>query len=309
MPQIEKTYESITQAILQHQDLHILVNSLELQKKVEQRLHPYSQSSSYSLTIHIQPTNDCWIRDYGCITVQHISQETSKIIHWGFNSWGEKYPPWNADNSISHYMGKVHQNRVHNMEDFILEGGSIDTNGKGLLLTTKQCLLHSNRNPKYNLVEIERILKQNLGVKHILWLQRGIDGDDTDGHVDNLARFISPNKILCSVETNTSDPNYKILQENWELLQAYAKEYKLDIQSLPMPSPIRLNGLRTPASYANFLIINGAVLLPIFQDPKDKEAIEILQTCFPNRMIYPIDSKHLSFGQGGLHCISMQVSK
>jgi agmatine deiminase len=309
LPQVVQTYESIAQAILQYQDLHILVHSLELQREVEQKLQFYSQRSPHSLTIHIQPTNDCWIRDYGSVTVQNVSQNQSQMVSWGFNSWGGKYSPWDADNAIPYYMGDIHNHFVHNMENFVLEGGSIDSNGNGLLLTTTQCLLHPNRNPKYTQEEIESILKKNLGMEHLLWLHRGIAGDDTDGHVDDLARFVSPHKILCAVEENTWDPNYKILQENWEQLQMYKELYALEIIPLPMPSPIQLNGLRTPASYANFLIINNAVLLPVFQDPKDAQAIQTLQDCFPNRTIHPIDCRHLSFGQGGIHCISMQVPR
>jgi agmatine deiminase len=191
----------------------------------------------------------------------------------------------------------------------VLEGGSIDVNGDGLLLTTEACLLHKNRNPSLTKEQIEENLREYLGVHTILWLGDGIIGDDTDGHIDDLSRFFSRDGIVTVVEPNRRDKNHKILRENLERLHRLRtpKGKKFKIVELPMPKPCFCDGQQLPASYANFLVINGAVLMPAFRQPKkDAEAAEVLGDCFPGREIIPIDCLELVWGLGTLHCISQQ---
>ena len=198
----------------------------------------------------------------------------------------------------------------HGMErldmDMVLEGGSIDVNGKELLLTTEQCLLNKNRNPEY-IVQTEHTLRQSLGVKQILWLQGELSGDDTDGHVDNLARFVDDHTIVCGAPGSANGPNHNTLSANITLLEKYAAEHDLRIIEVPMPGRKRVKDVVVPASYLNFLIINGAVLVPVFQDPADEPALCLFEKHFPGRKIIPLDCTLLGYGLGGIHCVTMQV--
>jgi agmatine deiminase len=189
----------------------------------------------------------------------------------------------------------------------VLEGGSIDVNGKGDCLTTEQCLLNSNRNPSCSQKDIERFLRDYLGILRVFWLKGGIAGDDTDGHVDDVARFVGPKTIVAAYEENPKDENYAALRENWERLQNLkrTKFRSLNLIKLPMPSRIIDSGKRLPASYANFYICNQAVLLPVFGDPRDKQAIAILQKLFRTRKVVPIPSRSLVYGHGAIHCVTM----
>jgi len=260
------------------------------------------------VTFYDHPTNDAWCRDHGPIFVKQKKTGTVAITDWKFNAWGGKYPHSSLDDAIpSHIAHVLKQKRFVNQ--MVLEGGSIDVNGDGLLLTTEVCLLNKNRNPDLSRKEIERNLKQFLGIKKVLWLGEGIVGDDTDGHVDDLTRFFSNDGILTAVEKNVRDVNYKALKDNRERLKDLRtlKGKPFHVVELPMPSPVRCEGKRLPATYANFLIINGAVLMPSFRQPKkDAEAAEILESCFPGREIVPIDCVDLVWGRGTLHCISQQ---
>ena len=230
------------------------------------------------------------------------------MTDWEYNAWGDKYPPYERDNQIPPKIAKALGLRRFE-KAMVLEGGSIDVNGKGLLLTTEACLLNKNRNPLLSKAEIEQNLKDYLGVHTILWLGDGIIGDDTDGHIDDLTRFYSEDGLVTVMEPNKRDKNHKILEENLERMRSLrtptGKKFK--IVTLPMPAPRSFDGQRLPASYANFLIINGAVLMPAFRQKKrDQEAAEILADCFPGRAIVPIDRLDLVWGLGTLHCISQQ---
>lgn len=260
------------------------------------------------VTLFDHPTNDAWCRDHGPIFVRHAKTGQVAITDWQFNSWGGKYLPYDADNAIPSRIAKALGMERFEV-DIILEGGSIDVNGDGVVLTTEACLLNPNRNPHLSRAQIEQKLKENLGLHTVLWLGDGIVGDDTDGHVDDLTRFFKSDGIVTAVESNPKDVNYRALQENLERLktfrQANGKPY--EIVELPMPKPCVAGDLRLPASYANFLVINGAVLMPAFRQPKrDAEAAEILAHCFPGRDIVPLDCLDLVRGLGTLHCISQQ---
>lgn len=254
------------------------------------------------------PTNDAWCRDHGPIFVKNDKTGEVAITDWQYNAWGGKYPPFDLDNQIPRLIAERLGLRRFELP-MILEGGSVDFDGQGQVLTTEACLLNPNRNPHLSRPQIEEQLRANLGVDRILWLHDGIVGDDTDGHIDDLARFYRSDGIVTVVEENEADANFSILRDNWERLQQLrARDGRpFEVKSLPMPSPVLCDGERLPASYANYLVINRAVLLPVFRQPAgDGLAAEVLRDCFPDREIIPIDCVDLVLGLGALHCISQQ---
>ena len=260
------------------------------------------------VTLYDHPTNDAWCRDHGPIFVKNDKTGEVAVTDWEHNAWGGKYPPYDLDNTIPPKIAAALGLRRFEKK-MIMEGGSLDVNGSGLLLTTESCLLNKNRNPSMSKDQIEQALRDYLGVHTILWLGDGIVGDDTDGHIDDMTRFFSADGIVTVLESNKRDKNYPILLENLERLHALrtptGKKFK--IVALPMPKPAFCDGQILPASYANFLVINGAVLMPAFRQPKrDAEAAAILADCFPGREIIPIDCLELVWGLGTLHCISQQ---
>jgi agmatine deiminase len=254
------------------------------------------------------PTNDAWCRDHGPIFVRSDRTGRVALTDWDFNAWGGKYPPFGKDNRIPERIGRALGLRRFRKR-MVLEGGSIDVNGAGLLLTTEACLLNRNRNPGLSRGQIERNLADFLGAGKVLWLGDGIAGDDTDGHVDDLSRFFSADGILTCVERGRSDANFRALDDNLERLRSFRTPSgrRFRIVELPMPAPVHRRGRRLPASYANFLVINGAVLIPAFRQPRrDRQAAEVLASCFPGREVIPIDCLELVWGLGTLHCISQQ---
>lgn len=260
------------------------------------------------VTFYNHPTNDAWCRDHGPIFVRNDRTGEVAVTDWVHNAWGGKYPPFDLDNRIPPRIARqLGLRRFEN--DMVLEGGSLDVNGQGLLLTSEQCLLNKNRNPDLSRARIEQNLKDYLGVKQVLWLGEGIVGDDTDGHIDDMTRFFRPDGLITCVEPNRHDLNHWPLTENLERLRSFRTPAgrKFSIVELPMPKPFGFRGQQVPASYANFLIINGAVLVPQFrQKRRDAEARAILGDCFKGREIIPIDCYHLIWGLGTLHCISQQ---
>ncbi len=260
------------------------------------------------VTFYDHATDDAWCRDHGPIFVKNRQTAEVAVTDWTFNKWGGKYPPWDKDNAIPRRIARrLKLRRFAN--PMVLEGGSIDVNGRGLLLTTEQCLLHPNRNPVLSRSEIEANLRDFLGVRKVLWLGDGIAGDDTDGHIDDITRFFKPDGVVTVVEPNRRDVNHRPLAANLERLRGFRTSGggALEIVKLPMPEPFGFRGQQVPASYANFLIINGAVLVPQFRQPRrDAAACGILRDCFPGREIVPIDCYHLIWGLGTLHCLSQQ---
>ena len=260
------------------------------------------------ITLFAHPTDDAWCRDHGPIFVKNTRTSEVAATDWAFNAWGGKYPRWQRDNAIPARIARRLGLRRF-ASPLVLEGGSIDVNGAGLLLTTEACLLNPNRNPSLSRAEIERELRAMLGIRHVLWLGHGIVGDDTDGHVDDLSRFFCADGIVTAVERDRRDANHGALRENLARLRALRTPAgkKFTVVELPMPRAVFCDGRRLPASYANFLVINGAVLMPSFRQPRrDAEAAEILKGCFPGREIIPIDCVELVLGLGTLHCISQQ---
>jgi agmatine deiminase len=258
---------------------------------------------------HHFPAYEPWCRDHGPIfLVRELgAQRERAIVDWAYNAWGNKYPPYDLDDAIPQRIAELRGLPLFT-PGVVLEGGSIEVNGTGTLLTTEACLLHPNRNPHMDQSEISRCLREFLGVEKIIWLGEGIVGDDTDGHVDDLARFINPNTIATVVEDDIEDANYPALQENLRRLRL-ARDHQdrlFNIVKLPMPRMVERGGMRLPASYANFYLANKLVLVPTFRDAMDRQAIETLQQHFPDRKVIGIDSSDLIWGLGSFHCLSQQ---
>jgi agmatine deiminase len=258
------------------------------------------------------PTNRGWTRDFGPMFVKR-EQETA-IVNFGFNAWA-RYPDWQKDNAVppraARALGCKIFHAKFNNRDFVLEGGSIEVNGRGTLLTTEECLLDpltQVRNPGLKREEIEAMIRDYLGVTHILWLGKGIAGDDTHGHVDDLCRFVNPATAVLVHEKNPHDVNYRPLQENRERLQNFRLEdgSRIEVVPLPMPAPLYFKGTRLPASYANFYIANAAVLVPTFNDPHDRLALGILAELIRDRPVVGIHAVDLVWGFGTLHCLTQQ---
>ncbi|WP_448702585.1 agmatine/peptidylarginine deiminase [Mucilaginibacter sp. AW1-3] len=252
-------------------------------------------------------TNDAWCRDHGPAFLINAETKQKAIVDWGYNAWGDKYPPYDLDDVIPTKIGEYFNLPVYH-PGIVMEGGSVDFNGAGTLLTSTACLLNENRNPHLNQQQIEEYLKNYYGVQQILWLGDGIVGDDTDGHIDDITRFVNANTVVTVVEENEEDENYHILQENLELLKSFKllSGEQLNIIELPMPSPVEYDGQRLPASYANFYIGNAAVVVPTYRDKNDEKALEILRACFPDRKVVGIDSTDIIWGLGSFHCLSQQ---
>jgi len=258
------------------------------------------------LTYYTIPTNEPWCRDHGPIFLTRAEDPRLAVVDWGHNAWGGKYPPFDLDDVVPTRVAEALGLPVYD-GGMILEGGSIDVNGTGALLTTESCLLNRNRNPNMTREQIETRMRDYLGVRDIFWLSRGTEGDDTDGHIDNLARFVSERTVLAVVENNRRDANYEPLQENLGLLREIRINGEpLEIIELPMPAEIHREDLRLPASYANFYIANSVILVPTFDDPNDDAAVGTIQDAFPERRVAAIDCRELIWGLGAFHCLTQQ---
>lgn len=261
------------------------------------------------ITFYRHPTDDAWCRDHGPAFLINPNADAQKlIIDWGYNAWGNKYPPYEQDDIIPSLVARALDLPVVH-PGIVMEGGSVDFNGKGTVLTTAACLLNPNRNPHLKPDEIERYLVDYYGVSQVLWLGDGIVGDDTDGHIDDITRFVNEDTVVTAVETKRADANYAILQDNLKLLQKMRLPdgKPLNIIELPMPAPVVYDGQRLPASYANFYIANAAVVVPTYRDElNDTKAIDILSACFPDRKVMGIDSTDIIWGLGSWHCLSQQ---
>lgn len=260
--------------------------------------------------LYDHPTNDVWCRDHGPIFVQR-EDGSMQIADWTFNAWGGKFAPWDLDNGIPQLIaGALQMPRLSSR--LILEGGAIEGNGQGLLLTTEAVLLNPNRNPGLSKAEIEAELHRMLGTRSVFWLGQGIEGDDTDGHIDDMVRFVNAEAVVSITEEDVHSPHYRILAENNERLQDLrtVDGSRVEVVPLPMPKPLVAQDWRLeqlPASYANFLICNGAVIVPIFmQEKEDDRALGILRECFPGRRVVGIDARRLVLEGGAIHCITQQ---
>src|SRR5271154_2932216 len=309
-------YAEIARHLSQVEDVHILVNDEAAEKRVH-RILLRAGANLARLHFHQRATDRVWLRDSGPIFVKNPQGDIA-ITDWKFNAWA-KYENYHRDDQIPDQVAKL-----YNMPQFqpqigthrvVLEGGSIDTNGAGLLLTTEECLLSKiqERNPGLGTesetrAKLEQAFHDYLGIEKVLWLHKGCAGDDTHGHIDDITRFVAENKILTCVEPNTHDENHLPLAENLDRLHNFRnlENKPFEIVELPMPAPVVFHGQRLPASYANFYIANGLVLVPTFNDPNDRHALNIIASCFPTREIIGIHAVDLVWGLGTLHCLSQQ---
>ena len=306
---VEEIYLEIISALAPREVVNLLVDDAGTEQAVKRRCN---FPGVENVRFHRLPTVDSWIRDYGP-NFLISNQGVGAFNDWIFNAWGNKYEALKQDDRIPQLLEPVVQ-----LERFtpgiVLEGGAIDVNGSGCVLTTEQCLLNPNRNPQLSRTEIETYLKNYLGVTKVLWLGEGIVGDDTDGHIDDIARFVTPHVIVCALEDDPEDANFELLQDNLARLKRMtdANDQPFEIVTLPMPGVVggestdTRNLDRLPASYANFYIANNVVLLPVFGHANDARARDTLQTVFPNRRVIPIDCEPLVWGMGTIHCLTQQ---
>ncbi len=310
---IPNVFAKIISKITETQKVNLLIKNSTSENTVKKLLKK-NNAKIRNVKFIICKTDRVWMRDTGPIFIKD-KKNKNILLDWKFNGWA-KYKNYRADNKVSlniknHYKGSIISPKF-NKKSIVLEGGSIDVNGKGLLLTTKECLLSKiqQRNSFLKIKDYNHIFKKFFGVKEIIWLNKGIEGDDTHGHVDDIARFVKYNKVFLAYENNKKDKNYKNLNENFEILKRIKINFpKIKIRKIPMPRPIYINKVRVPASYLNFYILNKSVLLPTFKDPKDKIVIKIFKKEFRNRKIIPIDCSELIWGFGAIHCLTQQEPK
>ncbi|MEX1039605.1 MAG: agmatine deiminase family protein [Pirellulaceae bacterium] len=301
---IPGVYRQLVETLAQFEPVHINAAPGPVMDEAERLV-----GSITNVTLHPIPTNDAWARDHGPTFLESTTGGPWSAVDWNYNAWGGKYPPWDDDQQVPARLAE-RLGFARFSPGIIMEGGAIDGNGAGLVLTTTECLLNPNRNPHLSQEQTETYLRDYLGAKKILWLDHGIAGDDTDGHIDELARFVSPRKVLAASEENKADENYAALQANLMALQEMTDVdgNLLEVVPLPMPSPLYQDDQRLPASYCNFYIANGAVLVPQFGDPRtDRIALELLKESFPEREIIPLPALDLVWGLGAFHCISQQI--
>jgi agmatine deiminase len=319
-------YAEIVRHLSRVEDVHILVNSAAAERAATSVLQRGGANLA-RIHFHQWPTDRVWLRDSGPIFVRRAGASDIAVTNWKFNAWA-KYPNYERDDQIPHLVAELYgmpevrpeistssNHRTSEAHRIVLEGGSIDVNGQGVLITTEECLLSEvqQRNPGLGdeaatRTALEQAFGEYMGITQTIWLHRGCAGDDTHGHVDDITRFVGPNTILTCVEHNPADENHLPLAENLERLRS-AKNTDgtpFDIRELPMPSPVLFEGQRLPASYANFYIANGLVLVPTFNDANDRHALNIIAECFPEREIVGIHAVDLVWGLGTLHCLSQQ---
>ena len=307
-------YAEIVRLLSAHELVHILVNDAKAERRAQRILERAGANLDF-VSFHQWPTNRVWTRDSGPIFVRNAQGKVG-LTNWRFNAWA-KYSDWQLDEQVP---GRVTELlglpawqpfiQNENRTKCVLEGGSIDTNGAGILLTTEECLLSEvqQRNPDLSREQLEQVFSDYLGIDQVVWLGCGVAGDDTHGHVDDITRFVGETTIVTAVESNTSDPNHAPLAENLHRLKAtrtlHGKQF--DLVELPLPRPVVFRGQRLPASYANFYIANGLVLVPTFNDPHDRIALNILSEVFPGREVIGIHAVDLVWGLGTLHCMTQQ---
>ena len=304
---IKEIWVQMIRAISPAERVYLLVDD---EREEEEVIRPLRDAGAVleHVAFYRIPTVDVWIRDYGPTFVTRKGTEEKLAFNdWIFNAWGRKYESFVQDDSVARDMAGVLGVPVFEQQ-IVLEGGSIDVNGCGSCLTTEQCLLNPNRNPHLGRNEIEKVLREGLGVDHFIWLGEGIVGDDTDGHIDDIARFVNPTTVVCALEEDPKDENYVPLRENHARLQGATDQdgKKLDVVPLPMPGPVVYEGVRLPVSYANFYIANGVVLVPTYNHPNDSVALGILGDLFPDRRVLGISCEALVAGLGAIHCVTHQ---
>ncbi|HEU5352269.1 MAG TPA: agmatine deiminase family protein [Terracidiphilus sp.] len=309
-------FAEIVRILAAHERVHIVVQDEKAQKRAEAILRRAGAGLG-KVAFHIWPTDRVWTRDSGPIFVRNPAGQVA-VTNWRFNAWA-KYDDWRRDDLFPGRVAKLLKAREWapqvrlasgKLHRLVLEGGSIDVNGQGAMLTTEECLLSQvqQRNPGVGRAQLEQAFREYLGVEQVIWLNRGVAGDDTHGHVDDISRFVGPETIVAAVEPDVRDENHAPLKENLERLKAARTKAgkSFEIVELPLPRPVVFRGQRLPASYANFYVANRVVLVPTFHDPKDRVALNILAKTFPNREVIGIHSVDLIWGLGALHCMTQQ---
>ncbi|MCR5444638.1 MAG: agmatine deiminase family protein [Bacteroidales bacterium] len=305
---IYPSYHLFVKTLAESETVHINVDDETMRDQVQAALEAIGTRMGH-VVLHIIPSNDAWCRDHGPAFLLNRQDATKRaMVNWNHNAWGGKYP-YELDTEVPRRIHDLMPDMPLFEPNIVMEGGSIDVNGCGDLLTTTSCLLNPNRNPQLNQDQIEGYLRDYYGVDNIIWLGNGIVGDDTDGHVDDLSRFIAPDTIITAVEYDTWDENYEPLQKNLNILKRarLANGKQPDIVELPMPDVVFYEGQRLPASYANFYLANGKVIFPTYRCLTDNEAAYILEACFPDREVVGIDSTDIIWGLGSFHCLSQQM--
>lgn len=307
LSKVEEVFIQIIEALVPEEKVYLLVNEERERDTVAKRLSARGVSTK-NIIFYLIPTVDAWIRDYGPHFILKESDGKKEIawIKWNFNAWGGKYESLAKDDEVGERLASLGGMMPCFRPQLVLEGGSIDTNGLGTCLVTEQCLLNPNRNPHLSRSGIEKALHDFLGFTHWIWLGEGIEGDDTDGHIDDIARFTNSTTVVAAVEKDLTDPNHMPLQENLKRLHE-ARDQKgnpLTVVEIPMPDRVEASGGRLPASYLNFYIANGVVLVPVFGQAKDAVALKILGELFPKRNIIGIRSEDLVLGLGAIHCVT-----
>jgi agmatine deiminase len=303
---VEETYIQFISAMQGSEEVELLIHDSDVMEDVRDRLCKTGPGDS-NVTFRVTDYEDIWIRDYGPTFIVNPAISEIAMVRWRFNAWGEKYKNLIRDKKIPGIMNGWLGLPVFE-PGIILEGGSIDVNGRGTIMTTRSCLLNPNRNPGYTESDIEGFLMEYLGADHVIWLKEGITGDDTDGHIDDIARFTGPSTVVCASEDDRTDDNYQALEENYDILVRSVDQdgNPLRVVKLPMPDQVRCGDDRYPASYTNFYIGNSVVVVPVFNDPHDSTALKILGPLFPGRKIIGIDARAMVEGRGTYHCATQQ---
>ena len=287
--------------VLDYQDIKLLFDTEAMLMENIDKLTSFA-AKPFKLISLVIPNNDIWIRDFGPIFAIDKETEEKIVVDFAFNAWGEKFPPWDKDNVLPAKVGELEGLSVKSYDKF-LEGGAIDYSEKGYLLTTRQCVLNTNRNKNFTEKDFEELMFNALGIKQVIWLNKGIANDHTDGHVDNTARFIDDERVVLSYTENPASPNYEISKENFKTLEAFSD---LEVIKLPLPEPEGFLEKALAYSYANFVFLNGAIIVPTYNCPQDQQAIDILQKLFPDRKVIGFDSSLVIQQGGSLHCMSKQ---
>jgi agmatine deiminase len=303
---VENAYYAFITAVHVSERIELFVPTAVIHRIVRARLREMGVDLS-KIVLHTSEYTDIWIRDYGPTFVVNRVLDKTAMVRWNFNAWGDKYQNQIRDGKMPHIMNRRLCLPMFE-PGFVLEGGSIDVNGQGTVLTTRACLLNPNRNPTLSADQIEEKLKEFLGVEKVIWLNDGVVGDDTDGHIDDIARFVGPSTVVCAYETDIADANYPALHDNYEILRQSSDQEgnPITVIRLPMPAKVADSDERYPASYTNFYIGNTVVVVPIFDDPHDAEALRIIQEIFPDRNVVGVDARALVEGYGTFHCATQQ---
>ncbi len=307
--QMYPEYFALIRTISTGEVVNIQVNDAALASYIESQLSAYGIDPT-QVVLHIRPTNDAWCRDHGPAFLVHEHTDERLLIDWEYNAWGGKYPPYGDDNASPKAIAQTLGMRSVS-PGIIMEGGSVDFNGAGTVLTSRSCLLNPNRNPHLSQADIEQYLRDYYGVQQVLWVSDGIVGDDTDGHIDDTVRFVNENTVIAMVEPRVDDENHAVLAQNL----AELKEMRLlngeplNIIEIPMPDPVVIDDFRAPGSYANFYICNVGVIVPTFDCPQDAFALETLTQLFVDRPVIGLSAKQIIWGQGSFHCLTQQEPK